>query len=156
MRQQLVTAIIAATLLTSGVAMARPCDPQAIVGIWSLSSIDADEPGVEALYASIADKWMRFDSDGGFIYTASNRPQTDLAAITKSLDDADALDGVTYRVAIKNGSGGLLITRDGVPVQRFQCDIADRDDGPVVAGDMILSSVPGAPKVRRVQSRITP
>lgn len=157
MKRRIVTGLLAAGLMIGGAAQARakPCDAGDIVGVWSLATIDADEPGVEEFYETIADEWMRFAADGTFIYTASNRPETDLASIQRSLDDADALDRVTYRTRV-DGSGRLTITRDGVPFQVFQCDVADSDDGPVMAGDMILSSVPGAPSVRRVQSRLAP
>ncbi len=154
-RSALFAGVLAGSLLIAGATAARPCDAASLIGTWRLVDIESQDPGVEAFYASIGDEWMRFGADGGFTYLASRSGGGDPASIQSRLDAADAVDGATYRTAV-NASGMLVIARDGQIWQAFQCQIAERDEGTAATGDMVLTNLPGAPGVRRVQRLIQP
>jgi hypothetical protein len=130
-------------------AVAAPCAPDTIAGTWSLVSIRAAEPGVEAFYARAPHEWI------SLIYMASNRPKGSYAEIQTALDQADAMDGVTYSVRWPR-PGVLLMLRDGQPFQAFECNILETPDGDARAGDMLVTQVEGAPMLRRVERRVAP
>ena len=139
-----------ALLLAPVPAMASPCTAQRLTGIWSLNSIRSADPGVEAFYANAPHEVMRFGARGDFIYVAAAQPYT-AASARRSLDQADAVDGVSYSFRIDGER--LLLLRDGQPFEGFVCRIADRAETSAVAGDVILSNLPGRPTLRRVQRR---
>ena len=128
----------------------RACVPADLVGLWRSQLMQADEPGVMEFSGIAPNDYFRFKADGDFIYFASNRAQTSVAAIQASLDDADRLDGVTYRTEIRDG-GVLIIRRDGIPFQGFTCSVGAPKDGKV---PMIWTQLVGMPAVRRVQVRL--
>lgn len=140
----------AALLLAPVPAMASPCTASRLTGMWSLGSIRSADPGVEAFYARAPHEVMRFGARGDFIYVAATQPYT-AASARRSLDQADAADGVSYRFRIDGER--LMLLRDGQPFEGFVCRIADRPEAGAVAGNMILSNLPGRPALRRVQRR---
>lgn len=132
--------------------MAAPCTPQSIGGIWTLAGITAEEPGVEDFYRTAPHELMRFNADGTMIYVASNRPLAAASAGAK-LDEADAAPGMDFTYSA--GADGLLVlSRAGQPFQAFRCAIAEKAEGSVRRGDMILTNVAGAPALRRIQRRV--
>ena len=151
-------AIISIVMLTGSLsaapAMARPCTVASAVGIWSLASIKAAEPGVEDFYKRVPHEIMRFTPDGNFMYLASNRP-LGTADAEQQLDQADARDGTRYTYSIDR-AGSMMILRQGTPFQAFRCEIADADNAneDVRTGDMILSNRPGGSMLRRVQRKL--
>lgn len=142
--------LFAALLLAPVPAMASPCTAQRLAGIWSLSSIRSADPGVQAFYARAPHEVMRFGAGGDFIYVAATRAYT-AADARRSLDQADAADGVSYSFRIDGER--LMLLRDGQPFEGFVCRIADQRGDGAVAGDMVLSNLPGRPALRRVQRR---
>lgn len=118
-----------------------PCGAADLKGVWSLRSIRADEPGVEAFYARYPVEYMRFKPGGDYIYVARTEELPDLAAVNASLDRADAADGVTYRAVIDDDQGTLTIHRNGQPFQRFRCVMQDHF--------MIWREAPGMPALSR-------
>lgn len=132
--------IILAELLSTTPALAKPCTSSSVIGIWTLVSITASEPGVEDFYRTSPNEVMRFSPTGNFIYLASNRPFS-AAEAGQRLDAAQARDRTSYRYS--TGAGGrLLIVRQGVPFQSFRCEIADRVEIGARPGDIILSNTP--------------
>ncbi|MEP6784922.1 MAG: hypothetical protein ABI898_04180 [Sphingomonadales bacterium] len=142
---------LAGSLLASP-ATARPCTSVSAVGIWTLVSIKAAEPGVEEFYKTAPNEVMRFTATGSFMYLASNRPFSASEA-GQRLDAADARDGTSYRYSM-GAAGGMMILRQGTPFQAFRCEIADRVEGGARPGDMVLSNAPGAAMLRRVQRKV--
>jgi len=155
MRSVIAMLSAAAVVAGAGVASAEPCDAANVVGTWSLVSIQASEPGVQAFYESAPYEWMRFKPHGSVHYVASNRDRADRAEIEATLDRTDAQDGIDYVIQWLD-TGVMLMLRDGQPFQLGQCQIADADDGPIRAGDLIYTNVEGMPALRRVQRRLTP
>lgn len=142
--------LFALLLLAPVPAMASPCTAQRLTGTWSLVSIRSADPGVEAFYARAPHEVMRFGARGDFIYVASAQRYT-AASARRSLEQADAADGVSYSFRIEGDR--LLLLRDGQPFEGFACRVADRPESGAVAGDVILSNLPGRPDLRRVQRR---
>ncbi len=138
-------------LLAPVPALASPCTAQRLTGTWSLGSIRSADPGVEAFYARAPHEVMRFGARGDFIYVAAAVPYN-AASARRSLDQADAADGVSYRFRIDGER--LMLLRDGQPFEGFVCRIADRAEAGAAAGDMILSNLPGRAALRRVQRRL--
>ena len=128
----------------------RACVAPDLVGVWRSQLTRADEPGVMEFSAIAPNDYFRFKPDGDFMYFASNRPQTSIAAIETALDDLDRRDGVTYRIQMLDG-GALIINRNGVPFQGFTCSVGTPKDGKPV---MIWTQLVGMPAVRRVQIRL--
>jgi len=118
-----------------------PCAASDLTGVWSLRSIRAAEPGVEAFYARYPVEYMRFKPGGDYIYVARTEELPDLAAVNASLDRADRADGVTYRAVIDDDQGTLTIHRNGVPFQRFRCVMQDHF--------MFWHEAPGMPDLSR-------
>ena len=145
---------LAASAMTVSSALAAPCTMRSLAGVWSLVSVRSAEPGVEEFYARAPHEWMRFDPDADYVYVASNRPKTSLAEIQSSLDEADRMDGVTYRIEWLE-PGRMLIRRNGQPFQVFRCEILERPAADARVGDLILSADDGMPMLRRVQRRVT-
>lgn len=147
------TAIVLALGGPTSAAVAAPCSADNVVGVWSLGSIRAAEPGVEEFYARAPNEWMRFAADGGYIYVATTRPLEGLASINASLDRAGAVGGATYAIRWPD-VGQMMILRNGEPFQLFQCEILEQPAADARAGDMILSAAHGMPMLRRVQRRV--
>lgn len=143
--------LFAAALLAPAPALAAPCTAARLTGIWSLVSIRSADPGVAAMYAQAPNEVMRFGARGDFIYVAGRQPFTATSA-RRDLDQADAVDGVSYSFRIE--SGAVMLLRDGQAFEGFTCRIADRTEGAARAGDMILSNLPGRPALMRVQRRL--
>ncbi|RZI98326.1 MAG: hypothetical protein EON90_13855 [Brevundimonas sp.] len=154
MKAGLSTLTVLAACGAASAAIAAPCTADTVAGVWSLVSVRAAEPGVEAFYAQAPNEWMRFDPDGGYTYVASTRPKTRLAEIQSSLNEADRMDGVTYRIDWLE-AGRMLIRRNDQPFQIFRCEILERAASDARAGDLILSADAGMPMLRRVQRRVT-
>lgn len=153
MRSVIATLAASAVVAAAGVASAEPCDAANVVGTWSLVSVQADEPGVQAFYERAPYEWMRFKADGSVHYVASTRDRANRAEIEATLDRTDAQDGVDYVIQWLD-TGVMLMLRDGQPFQLGQCQIAEADDGPVRAGDLIYTNVEGMPSLRRIQRRL--
>lgn len=143
--------MFAAFLLAPMPALASPCTAQRLTGTWSLGSIRSADPGVEAFYARAPHEVMRFGARGDFVYVAGAQAYTATTA-RRSLDQADAVDGVSYHFRVEGER--LMLLRDGQPFEGFVCRIADRAERGAVAGDVILSNLPGRPQLRRVQRRL--
>jgi len=118
-----------------------PCMTEDLQGVWSLRSIRAAEPGVQAFYEQHPVEYMRFKPGGDYIYVARDAELPDLAAVNASLDRADKADGVSYRAVIDDDQGTLTIHRDGRPFQRFRCVMQDHF--------MIWHEAPGMPDLSR-------
>ena len=143
--------LLAALLLAPLPAMASPCTAPRLTGTWSLVSIRSADPGVEAFYANAPNEVMRFGARGDFIYVAGARPYT-AATARRELDQADAVDGVSYLFRVDGDR--VMLLRDGQAFEGFVCRIADRAEGAARAGDVILSNLPGRPAVLRIQRRL--
>lgn len=143
---------LASALLIPTPALAAPCTSAALTGIWTLVSIRSADPGVQAFYARAPNEVMRFGARGDFIYVAGGAPYT-AASARRSLDRADAADGVSYAFRIEGER--LMLLRDGQAFEAFTCRIADRAEGAARAGDLILSNLPGRPALQRVQRRLS-
>jgi len=140
--------LFAALLFAPMPAMASPCTAQRLTGIWSLVSIRSAEPGVQSFYDNAPNEVMRFGARGDFIYVASTQTFT-AARARRDLDQADAVDGVSYSFRIDGDR--LLLSRDGQPFEGFVCSIADRAADGAVPGDMILTNLTGRTALRRIQ-----
>ena len=114
-------------------------------------SIRSADPDATAFYARSPNEVMRFGTRGDFIYVAGGATYR-AASARRSLDQADAVDGVSYSFRIEGERPMLL--RDGQPFEGFTCRIADRAEGAARAGDLILSNLPGRTAVLRVQRRL--
>lgn len=143
--------LVAAALLTSAPALAAPCTAAGLTGTWSLVSIRSADPGVETMYAQAPNEVMRFGARGDFIYVAGRQPFT-AASARRDLDQADSVDGVSYRFRVE--AGRVMLLRDGQAFEGFTCRIADRAEGAARAGDLILANLPGRPALLRVQRRL--
>jgi len=143
--------LFALALLAPAPALAGPCTAAGMTGIWSLVSIRSSDPGVEAFYARAPNEVMRFGVRGDFIYVAGAQPFT-LAGARRDLDQADAVDGVSYAFRVEGDR--LMLLRDGQAFEGFVCRVADRAEGAARAGDLILSNLPGRPALQRVQRRL--
>jgi hypothetical protein len=143
--------LFAAVLLAPAPALARPCTAAGLTGIWSLVSIRSADPGVQAFYGQAPNEVMRFGARGDFIYVAGARPYT-AATARRELDQADAVDGVSYLFRVDGDR--VMLLRDGQAFEGFVCRIADRAEGAARAGDVILSNLPGRPAVLRIQRRL--
>ncbi len=141
----------AAALLAPTPALAAPCTAAGLTGIWSLVSTRSADPGVEAFYAQQPHEVMRFGARGDFIYVAGGAPYT-AATARRSLDQADAVDGVSYGFRIEGER--VMLLRDGQAFEGFVCRVADRAEGAARAGDVILTNLPGRPALQRVQRRL--
>jgi hypothetical protein len=143
--------LFAFLLLAPMPAMASPCTAQRLTGTWSLASIRSADTAVEAFYANAPNEVMRFGAQGDFIYVASTRPFT-AARARHDLDQADAIDGVSYSFRIEGER--LLLFRDGQAFEGFVCSIADQGADGASPGDTILTNLPGRPALRRIQRRL--
>lgn len=141
----------AAALLAPAPALAAPCTAANLSGIWSLVSIQSADPGVQAFYGRAPNEVMRFGARGDFIYVAGNQPYT-AATAQRQLDQADAVDGVSYSFSVEGDR--LMLARDGQPFEGFVCRVADRAESGAQAGDVILSNLPGRAALMRVQRRL--
>lgn len=121
------------------------CTMANLTGLWRLTSITAAEKGVQAFYKQHPVEYMRFTTKGKYDYVAMNAPLPTAAAVTASINRADAADGVTYAARMLGG-GMLMIYRDGAPFQGFMCAM----EGPV----MVWTEMQGYPKVSRRQVRV--
>lgn len=138
--------------LSAGPASTRPCDAS-VVGLWTLVHIEADEPGVEELYARAPYEYTTIRPDSSMMYFATNRAISDPDEILQRLDQADRNDDGSYDVRL-GPPNYLAIFRDGQPFQIFICDLAETDDGLVQAGDMVLTNLPGSPHLFRIERRL--
>ena len=137
----------AALLLAAAPALAaQPCKTDDLTGVWSLKSIHAEQPGVQAFYSAHPVEYLRFRADGKYDYVAMNQPLMGLAAISASLDRADVADGVTLMGILMNEAGVLILMRDGEAFEGFMCAM----DGPA----MVWTEIEGNPPLRRVQVRV--
>ena len=119
-----------------------PCGAADLKGVWSLQSITADEPGVEAFYRAHPVEYFRFSRGGAYIYVAMDDELPNLAAVNASLDRADRGDGVSYVARVIDDQGTMVIYRDGKPFQMFQCVMQDHF--------MIWHEAPGMPELSRM------
>ena len=148
----LLTALLAAL---AGPALARPCAPADVAGLWELQSITADEPGVEAFYKQAPWEYVEITPAMNFAYVAGKR-QLAVKDAEAALDAARQAGGVLYTVAFPE-PGRLIVLRDAqTPEQGFSCDIAEAasETFGVAVGDMVWTELPGAPRLRRVHRRI--
>lgn len=144
--------LFAFLLLAPMPALASPCTAPRLTGTWSLVSIRSADPGVQAFYANAPHEVMRFGARGDFIYVAS-RTAYDAARARRSLDEADARDGVSYSFRIDGDR--LMLARDGQLFEGFVCRVADRAEAGARPGDVILPNLQGRPALRRVQRRLS-
>jgi len=154
LRRSIIAAVLAAvlaTVLAAGRAEAQPhsnepCGDRDLQGVWELTAIRADEPGVQAFYAQHPVEYMRFKPGGDYIYVAMNNRLPNLAAVNASLDRADRGDGVSY-IARFVDSGVLMIFRNGQPFQGFTCTMTDPNT-------MVWGPFPGNPNLYRRHKRV--
>ena len=132
-------------------AGARDCQVQDVTGTWSLAKIESAQAGVQDFYRLNPNEVMRFGVDGSFIYVARKNPYSASEA-KRSLDQADALDGVTYNFQITGER--LILFRDGTPFEGFVCAIATADSAQVKRGDMLLNNLPNRPGLKRIQRKL--
>lgn len=144
---------LAATLaaLSTTPAGAQPssyaaCTNADLKGVWSLQSITADEPGVEAFYRAHPVEYLRFGKGGAYAYVAMNQELPDLVAVNASLDRSDRGDGASYVARIDDDQGTLTIYRDRQPFQRFSCVMQDHL--------MMWHEAPGMPKLSRIHAPV--
>ena len=144
----LTLALVAVSAAPAGAQPSRyaPCTGADLTGVWSLRSIRAAEPGVQAFYRAHPVEYMRFGRGGAYIYVAMDEELPDLAAVSASLDRADAGDGVSYVGRITDGKGTLVIYRDRKPFQAFRCVMQDRR--------MVWREAPGMPELNRVHAPV--
>jgi hypothetical protein len=152
MRSLMLTLAAAAAGLAATPALAAPCTAETVPGLWELVSVRAKEPGVEAFYKTAPYEYLRFSPERTLVYVATNRKHSAQEA-EQALATTDAADGVTYNLAFLS-EGRLIIFRDERPFQGFQCAIADAPAEGVLKGDMVLTELPGAPALKRVQRRM--
>ena len=141
--------LVSAALAGPAAAQPRantPCADADILGVWELTSIRADEPGVQAFYAQHPVEYMRFRRGGDYIYVAMNSRLPGLAEINASLDRADRGDGVSYLTRFVD-TGVLVIFRDGQPFQGFTCTMTDADT-------MVWGPFPGNASLYRRHRRV--
>nr|ABN71543.1 hypothetical protein [uncultured bacterium] len=148
--------VIFALVMTSaaGAAQAqdsRNCQRQELIGTWSLAKIESAQPGVQQFYNQSPNEVMRFSPNGAFIYVARRTPYSASEA-KSSLDNADAVDGVTYTFRLQGDQ--LILLREGTPFEGFRCAIAVKDGGQMKRGDMVLTNLPNRPDLRRIQRKL--
>lgn len=136
-------------LETEPLAEGKPCGSADIVGLWE-SRVVAQNATTQALSKWISLDYMRFSPDGAMMYYGAGKPETDVQAIQKTLDQYDAVDGVTYRTEIPS-PGLLVIFRDGRPFQGFTCTVVEAGPGEPT---MILTQLKGMAPLRRLQRRL--
>ena len=129
----------------------RDCTVPDVTGTWALVKIESAQAGVQDFYRTNPNEVMRFGVDGSFIYVARAAPYSASDA-KRGLDNADAVDGVTYNFQVTGDR--LILFRDGTPFEGFTCAIATSDSGQVKRGDMMLGNLPNRPGLRRVQRKL--
>lgn len=143
--------LIVAALLAPTPALARPCTAASLTGTWSLVSIRATDPDVQAFYRQEPYEVMRFGARGDFAYSGGNQPYS-AATARPALDRAAALPGMSFTFRIDGDR--LLLFRNGQPWEGFDCRIADRAEGAARTGDLILTNLPGRPNIMRIERRL--
>jgi len=128
----------------------RACAYEDVVGLWGSRVISAQEEGVEAFSGAMPNDYMRFKPDGEMMYIASNRAIETSADIHVRLDQADSVDGVSYRADVVS-PGVLILWQNGNPFQGFTCTVVEPRDGKAVT---LFSELEGMPPLRRVQTRL--
>ncbi len=129
----------------------RNCQRQDLIGTWSLAKIESAQAGVHEFYRQTPNEVMRFSPNGAFIYVARRDPY--LASDAKrSLDNADAVDGVSYSFQLQGEQ--LILSRDGAPFEGFRCAIAVKASAQVKTGDLLLTNLPNRPGLRRIQRKL--
>lgn len=154
MRRARIAIFALAVTATAGAAQAqdsRNCQRQDLIGTWSLAKIESAQPGVQQFYDQSPNEVMRFSPNGTFIYVARRAPYSASEA-KRSLDNADAVDGVTYRFHMQGDQ--LILLREGTPFEGFRCAIAVNDGGQIKRGDMLLTNLPNRPGLKRIQRRL--
>lgn len=153
MRKALIAAAAMALSVDADGAPAgmRDCQVQDVTGTWSLAKIESAQAGVQDFYRLNPNEVMRFAVDGTFIYVARKEPYS-VDEARRSLDQADALDGVTYNFRIADER--LILFRQGAPFEGFVCNIATADSDEVKRGDMLLTNLPDRPGLKRVQRKL--
>lgn len=140
---------VAQDLQTEPLAEGRPCASADVVGLWE-SRVVTGNATTEALSHLISLDYMRFSPDGTMMYYGADRPESNVRKIQKTLDQYDAIDGVTYRSEILS-PGLLILTRNGRPFQGFTCTSVEADRGEPT---MILTQLKGMAPLRRLQRRL--
>ena len=130
----------------------RNCQRQDLIGTWSLANIESGEAGVQEFYRTSPNEVMRFSPNGAFIYVARRNPYTASEA-KRSLDNADAVDGVSYSFQVQGEQ--LVLLRDGSPFEGFRCAIAVRDSGQMKRGDLLLRNLANRPSLLRIQRKLS-
>jgi hypothetical protein len=130
----------------------RSCHQQDLLGTWSLAKIESEQAGVRDFYRLSPNEVMRFSQTGAFIYVARRAPFS-VSDAKRSLDNADAMDGVSYTFQLKGEQ--LILLRDGTPFEGFRCAIALRVHGPAKRGDLLLTNLVDRPSLRRIQRKLS-
>lgn len=139
----------AQTLETEPLAEGRPCASADIRGLWE-SRVVTGNATTDAFADWISLDYMRFSPDGTMMYYGAGKPEANVRKIQKTLDQYDAIDGVTYNAEMVS-PGLLLLRRNGTPFQGFTCTVVD---GPEGRPGTILTQLKGMPTLRRVQRRL--
>ena len=129
----------------------RSCQQRDLIGTWSLMKIESGQAGVQEFYRQSPNEVMRFSPNGAFIYVARRAPFS-VSDAKRSLDQADAVDGVSYSFQMQGER--LMLSRDGAPFEGFRCAVALRDSGPVKRGDLLLRNLENRPSLLRIQRKL--
>ena len=129
----------------------RNCQRQDLIGTWSLAKIESEQAGVQEFYRLAPNEVMRFSPNGAFIYVARRAPYSASDA-KRSLDQADAVDGVSYSFQLQGEQ--LLLLRGGTPFEGFRCAIAVSESAQVKRGDLLLSNLANRPGLKRIQRKL--
>ena len=129
----------------------RDCTVPDVTGTWSLVTIQSAQAGVQDFYRTNPNEVMRFGVDGSFIYVARKNPYSASEA-KRSLDQADALDGVSYSFQVTGDR--LILFREGAPFEGFTCAIATAESRQAKSGDMLLTNLPDRPGLKRIQRKL--
>lgn len=131
----------------------RNCQRQDLIGTWSLVKIEAEQAGVQEFYRLSPNEVMRFSLNGAFIYVARRAPPYSASDAKRSLDSADAVDGVSYSFQLQGEQ--LILLRDGSPFEGFRCAIALRDSAQMTSGDLLLTNLVNRPRLLRIQRKLS-
>jgi hypothetical protein len=129
----------------------RSCQRQDLIGTWSLARIEAQQAGVQEFYRVTPNEVMRFSPNGAFIYVARRAPYSASEA-RRSLDNADAVDGVSYAFQLQGEQ--LILLRDGVPFEGFRCSISLGESAQLNRGDLLLRNLVNRPGLLRIQRKL--
>lgn len=134
---------------------AKPCQLPDLVGVWELAALETENAQTADVIRRAPHEWIRFRPDGATVWLASNQSRPSLDVIHADLDAADKIDGGDWRAGFPQ-PGRLILSRDGRPMEAFDCVVASGDEPDAQVGDLILTSAPGLVRTRRVQRRVGP